>query len=148
MYASAALIGEMESFRRGLLAPLQLQECSVTGSKSIAKVIKVATEIFSETALQDIFYKIPIDLRAVHVQVEKNIWLHGYEADIVLRVIGSGNRRYGKLTVPVSQSKKVVYHRGVTASSATGACGSKDCEWSDGKNRRCSTHSERLIQLI
>ena len=24
----------------------------------------------------------------MHVQVEKNIWLHGYEADIVLRISG------------------------------------------------------------
>ena len=32
--------------------------------------------------------KVPVDLRGLHVQVDSNIWLYGYEADIVLQIGG------------------------------------------------------------
>jgi len=88
LYVHATWAGKMESLRQDLLAQLQLHECSVSGTKSAAKAVKVAIDLFSETALQVNSDKIPIDLRALHVQVESNIWLHGYEADIVLRISG------------------------------------------------------------
>jgi hypothetical protein len=88
VYVHATWIGKMESLRQSLLAQLQLHECSDSGSKIEAKAIKVSKQLFSETVSQVNSDKIPIDLRALHVQVDSNIWLHGYEADIVLRISG------------------------------------------------------------
>jgi hypothetical protein len=87
LYANATWVAELESLRGALSAHLQLQDCPVSSSSSEGRAIRVAQKLFSASSWQvnDI---IPVDLRGVQVAVESNIWLHGYEADIVLRIGG------------------------------------------------------------
>jgi hypothetical protein len=56
-------------------------------SRSEARAIRAAQQLFAETSWK-VNEKIPKALRSVQVHVESNIWLHGYEADIVLRMGG------------------------------------------------------------
>ena len=56
-------------------------------SRSEARAIRAAQQLFAEASWK-INDKIPKALKSVHVHVESNIWLHGYEADIVLHIGG------------------------------------------------------------
>eukprot|EP01036_Dinobryon_divergens_P036247 gene36247-47154_t len=87
LYANAAWAAKLEGLRGALSAHLQLHDCPVSSSSSEGRAIRVAEKLFSASAWQ-CNDTIPVDLRCLQVAVESNIWLHGYEADIVLRIGG------------------------------------------------------------
>eukprot|EP01036_Dinobryon_divergens_P033019 gene33017-42718_t len=87
LYANATWAADLECLRGALSDHLQLQDCPVSSSSSEGRAIRVAQKLFSAASWRA-NDTIPMDLRGVQVAVESNIWLHGYEADIVLRIGG------------------------------------------------------------
>ena len=87
VYAHAPWAAELEALQRALSAQLQSQDCPAAVSRSEVRAIRAAQKLFAEASWKA-NEKIPKALRGVQVYVESNIWLHGYEADIVLRIGG------------------------------------------------------------
>jgi hypothetical protein len=87
VYVNATWIAKLESLRGDLTTHLQLQDCPVSSSKIEASTVRNAQRLFQMLSWQA-NGKVPVDLRGLHVQVDSNIWLYGYEADIVLKIGG------------------------------------------------------------
>ena len=87
LYGNAPWASELESLRGELTTHLQLHDCEVSSSRIEAATIGVAQKLFSQSLWQA-NANVPEDLQGLQVLVDSNIWLQGYEADIVLRISG------------------------------------------------------------
>eukprot|EP01036_Dinobryon_divergens_P034108 gene34108-44071_t len=87
LYARAPWAAELEALQRALAAQLRSLACPATVSRSEARAIRAAQQLFAEASWK-FNDNIPKALRSLQVYVESNIWLHGYEADIALRIGG------------------------------------------------------------
>jgi hypothetical protein len=87
VYAHAPWASKLEVLQQALSGQLRSLVCPASVSRSEARALRTAQKLFAEASWK-VNEKIPKALRSVQVHVESNIWLHGYEADIVLRIEG------------------------------------------------------------
>jgi hypothetical protein len=133
VYANATWETELEALRGELTTHLQLHDCPVSSSKVEASTIRVAQKLFLVPSWQA-NDKVPADLRGLQVQVESNVWLYGYEADIVLRIGGE----YRGLKV-----SDVVVNVEVDGPSHDGLKSQRHSSIRDWRMRRQGVHVER-----
>jgi len=139
VYSDASWKAELESLRGELIAQLQLQDCPISSSRIEAKTISVAESLFSKSLWQA-NDKVPTDLRGLEVYVDSNIWLHGYEADIVLRINGG----YRGMKV-----NEVVVNVEVDGPSHDSLKSQRHSRIRDWRMRRQGVHVERWkVQLL
>jgi hypothetical protein len=133
VYANATWETEIEALRGELTTHLQLNDCPVSSSKIEATTVRVAQKLFLVSSWQA-NDKVPVALRGLQVQVDSNIWLYGYEADIVLRIGGE----YRGLKV-----SDVVVNVEVDGPSHDGLKSQRHSSIRDWRMRRQRVHVER-----